>query len=47
MNKILTLVKTAIATVINYEKDRLKDYVRVNVIITKELKKQTNRIINY
>ena len=42
MNKINTLVKTAIATVINYgKKNRLKDYWRVNVIITKTLREIT------
>ena len=35
---MFTLVKTTIATVIYYEKDRLKDYWRVNVIITKKIK---------
>ena len=33
--KIFTLVKTAITIVIDYEKDRLKDHWRVNVIINK------------
>ena len=44
--KILTLVKTAIATVINYGKDRLKNHWRVNVIIIKMLKKkQKNELL--
>ena len=39
--KIFTLVKTATATVINYEKNW-----KMNVIITKKLK-ENNRRINY
>ena len=42
--KIFTLVETAIATVINYGKDRLKNHWRVNVIIIKMLKKKKQRI---
>ena len=33
--KIFALAKTAITIVINYEKDRLKDHWKVNVIIIK------------
>ena len=40
MVKTGKLVKTAIATVINYEKDMLKDHWRVNVIVIKKLKKK-------
>ena len=40
MVKTGKLVKTAIATVINYEKDMLKDHWRVNVIVIKMLKKK-------
>ena len=46
MFKTGKLVKTAIATVINYEKDMLKDHWRVNVIVIKKLKKNNRRINN-
>ena len=46
MNKNITLVKRAIATVTNFEKDRLKDHWRVNVIVIKKLK-ENNKRINY
>ena len=43
---MFTLAKIVIVTVINHEKDRLKDRSRVNVIISKKLK-ESNKKINY
>ena len=37
------MVKRAIATVINYEKDRLKNHWRVNVIVIKKLENKQEK----